>query len=68
MISAHDSCTKEDWVMKNRIRCQKDAQAELTDDRFDRKEAERRRYSRVSYVVMRGKCRVTEWSEKEECR
>ncbi len=50
MIPAHDLCTKESWAMKNRIRCQKDVQAELTNDRFDRKEAERRRYSRLSHA------------------
>ncbi len=50
MISTHDLCIKRNWAMKNRIKCQKDAQAEFTDDRFDRKEVERRRYSRLSYA------------------
>jgi hypothetical protein len=50
MISAHDPCTKENWAMKNRIRCQKDSHAEFNDDRFDRKKTEERRHCRLSHA------------------
>jgi endonuclease IV len=50
MISSYESCTKKDWAIKNRIRCQKDFHAEFNDDRFDRKEAERRRHCRLSHA------------------
>ncbi len=50
MISSYDCCIKRSWAIKNRIRCQKDAHAELKDDRSDRKKAEERRHCRLSYA------------------